>query len=357
MSRFDEALRHLGSGRPAVLIDEDHGEICSVVVAADSVTPEGLIALEAEGCGDPVLWLGAGEPFTFAAADGAQRISRRVAPNGVLERARESEAAIDALRLSGGRAAAFLMPVALPGGLLAEDGAASAFAAAQDLPLFSIQDVIAARLSRERIIEFAASARLPSLYAEAPLEVRAFRSLLDGGEHLAMVHGPLGREPLVRLHSECLTGDALGSLRCDCGDQLRESLRLMSKHPDGGVVIYLRGQEGRGIGLVNKIRAYALQDSGRDTVEANVDLGFPADLRSYGVAVQILNMLGVARLKLLSNNPDKQRALERYGIEVGERLSLRIPTNPYNAVYIDTKRNKMGHDFLAPADGTLALPV
>jgi 3,4-dihydroxy 2-butanone 4-phosphate synthase/GTP cyclohydrolase II len=212
------------------------------------------------------------------------------------------------------------------------------------------------RLGRETIVEEAAVAHLPSIHAAGPFDVHAYRGLLDGCEHLAMVHAPQGAGesapftdvlPLVRVHSECLTGDALGSLRCDCGDQLRRSLALIAADPVGGAVIYLRGHEGRGIGLVNKIRAYALQDRGLDTVEANEELGFPADLRDYAVAVQILGLLGAKRVRLLSNNPRKGVALERYGIAVAERLPLRIGPNPHNARYLETKRRKLGHDLLA----------
>ena len=216
----------------------------------------------------------------------------------------------------------------------------------------SIQDIIAHRLLTETVVEEAAMARLPSRYAAQPFEVHAFRSLVDGSEHLALVRRPgdggaFGPEPLVRLHSECLTGDALGSLRCDCGEQLRSALQQVAEDPQGGAVIYLRGQEGRGIGLANKIRAYALQEQGFDTVDANIELGFPADLRDYGVAVQILNALGVKRLRLLSNNPLKQAALERYGMTVAERHGLRIGPNPDNAAYLETKRTRMGHDLAA----------
>jgi 3,4-dihydroxy 2-butanone 4-phosphate synthase/GTP cyclohydrolase II len=167
---------------------------------------------------------------------------------------------------------------------------------------------------------------------------------LDGTEHLALIRNPLAGTPLVRLHSECLTGDALGSLRCDCGPQLQEALRQIATG-DGGALIYLRAQEGRGIGLANKIRAYALQDQGHDTVEANTALGFAPDARDYRIAAQILRTLGIKRLRLLSNNPDKALSLEQFGIEVDERVPLEIPANPHNWRYLATKRDKFGHTF------------
>ena len=217
------------------------------------------------------------------------------------------------------------------------------------MPFVSVEDVVAHRLSTEQVVEEVAAADLPSLHAPG-LRVHALRSRADGSEHLALVHRPpggFGPEPLVRLHSECLTGDALGSLRCDCGDQLRDALARVGEDPQGGAVLYLRGQEGRGIGLANKIRAYALQDHGFDTVDANIELGFPADARHYGVAVGMLNLIGIRRLRLLSNNPAKSAALERYGIAVAERRGLRIGPNPHNASYLDTKRRRMGHDLAA----------
>jgi len=186
-----------------------------------------------------------------------------------------------------------------------------------------------------------ASADLPSAFSGDAMRVHAFRNLLDGTEHLAMVKAPMSGVPLVRVHSECLTGDALGSLRCDCGAQLQESLRMIGE--SGGVLIYLRGQEGRGIGLANKIRAYALQDNGRDTVEANTDLGFAADARDYAIAAQILRALDVVTITLLTNNPQKAETLRANGIDVREQQSLIIAPNPFNLRYLQTKREKLGH--------------
>jgi 3,4-dihydroxy 2-butanone 4-phosphate synthase / GTP cyclohydrolase II len=192
-------------------------------------------------------------------------------------------------------------------------------------------------------VEFIAAADLPTIYSELPFRAHAFRSLVDGSEHLAMVAaGKAVGAPLVRMHSECLTGDALGSLRCDCGPQLQESLRRIAVSP-GGVLVYLRGHEGRGIGLANKIRAYTLQDEGLDTVEANRALGLPEDARDYGQAAQILLLLGVSEVRLLTNNPDKVLALRNNGIEVSSVEPLVIAPNPFNSLYLDTKAEKFGH--------------
>lgn len=383
MSALDEALRHLGSGEPAVLTDEDRSGVGFLVAPADGADAALLHLMQREGERAPTLWsdttmmgslrsfdskpaavasaLAADFPRQAAAAlkalfsrdngsapadlDRLGLARGAVEPHGVLANASEAEAAVDAVRLAGRLPAALVTSLKLTGGVLAADDAASDWSVRHGMPIFSIQDVLAARLASETTVDRVASARLPSLFTDVPLEVQAYRSRVDGVEHLALVHGPLGPDPLVRLHSECLTGDALGSLRCDCGDQLRASLRLIGEHASGGVVVYLRGQEGRGIGLANKIRAYALQDLGRDTVEANLDLGFPADLRSYAVAVQILRELGVGSVKLLTNNPEKSRSLGRYGIRVTEQVALRIEPNPHSAAYLDTKRRKLGHDF------------
>jgi 3,4-dihydroxy 2-butanone 4-phosphate synthase / GTP cyclohydrolase II len=193
-------------------------------------------------------------------------------------------------------------------------------------------------------IEEVASAELPSGFAASPLRLHAYRRISDGVEHVALVKGPMPHRPLVRLHSECLTGDAFGSLRCDCGAQLQEAIRIISES-EGGAVIYLRNQEGRGIGLANKIRAYALQDQGRDTVEANTELGFAADARDYASGAAILAALGVRSLTLLSNNSRKAWALRALGFDVEER-SLIIPPNPHSSRYLRTKQEKLGHNII-----------
>ena len=360
MPRLEAALACLRSGGVVLLVDEEREASAHLVAVSSMATSEALSDLLDHGQGpvsvvasnrsesqgdDPSAASGSRSQMAAISAALARVAGRHGPPEvaavaidrrGVLAHPGASEGAADLLGIAGIGSPALVRAAALPGGLLAPSGAAPRVAHRQGFVLVSIQDVIAHRLLTETIVEEAAVARLPSRFAAQPFEVHAFRSLVDGSEHLALVRRPgdggaFGPEPLVRLHSECLTGDALGSLRCDCGEQLRSALQQVATDPQGGAVIYLRGQEGRGIGLANKIRAYALQEQGFDTVDANIELGFPADLRDYGVAVQMLNALGVKRLRLLSNNPLKQTALERYGIVVAERHGLRIGPNPDNA--------------------------
>ena len=205
--------------------------------------------------------------------------------------------------------------------------------------------MLTAAMSRDlgrSLVEEVARAGLPSAYAPEGLNARAFRSRVDGVEHLALVKGAPCAGALVRVHSECLTGDALGSLRCDCGEQLRAAIALIGASP-AGALIYLRGHEGRGIGLANKIAAYALQDQGLDTAEANAALGFAPDERDYGVAAQIITALGLDDIRLLTNNPLKSEALERHGVRVRQDVPLVVAANAHNAEYLATKRDKMGH--------------
>jgi 3,4-dihydroxy 2-butanone 4-phosphate synthase/GTP cyclohydrolase II len=191
-------------------------------------------------------------------------------------------------------------------------------------------------------VEEVASARLPSAHAPEGLTARAFRSRIDGVEHLALVKGQPAAGALVRVHSECLTGDALGSLRCDCGEQLRAAMALIGAS-ESGALIYVRGHEGRGIGLANKIAAYALQDEGLDTAQANSALGFPHDLRNYEVAARILKAIGLTSIRLLSNNPRKAEALSRHGVKILEEVPLIVGANPQNADYLAAKRDTLGH--------------
>lgn len=194
---------------------------------------------------------------------------------------------------------------------------------------------------KTRVTEIA-RARMPSVYTEGELEMRAFRDSETGIEHVALVKAGNASVPLVRIHSECLTGEAFGSLRCDCGPQLQEAIRQVDES-EGGAVIYLRGHEGRGIGLANKIRAYALQDKGLDTVEANLALGFTADGRDFAVAARILEALGMTEINLLSNNPAKAMALQDHGIAIAAVKPLAIDPNPHNVKYLAAKRDKFGH--------------
>jgi 3,4-dihydroxy 2-butanone 4-phosphate synthase/GTP cyclohydrolase II len=267
----------------------------------------------------------------------------RAADGGVLARNGHTEGAIDLMRLAGLAPAAVICEVMGESGHMAQRPELNRFAAEHDIPVLTIAELVEHRWATERLVEEVASADLPTAYADGVLRVHAFKSVVDGMEHLAIVRAPFGRAPLVRVHSECLTGDALGSLRCDCGPQLNEAQRLISEDSQGGVVVYLRGQEGRGIGLGNKIRAYALQDQGLDTLDANTALGLPADARHYGIAAQILKALGIDHLRLLTNNPAKAEALAGYGLNVDERLPLVIPPNPFNRRYLATKVARFGH--------------
>jgi 3,4-dihydroxy 2-butanone 4-phosphate synthase/GTP cyclohydrolase II len=220
--------------------------------------------------------------------------------------------------------------------------ALQAFAAEHGLQIISIADLIRYRRVREKLVRRVSEARIPTRHGEFTAYV--YESILDGAEHLAFVRGEVAGAPdvLVRVHSECLTGDVFGSLRCDCGVQLDVALEAVAA-ADRGVVVYLRGHEGRGIGLGHKMRAYSLQDQGRDTVEANVELGFPADSREYGIGSQILVDLGITTMRLMTNNPAKYGGLEGYGLEIVERVPLRIEPNDENISYLRAKQDKLGH--------------
>jgi len=217
------------------------------------------------------------------------------------------------------------------------------FAEKHGLLILTIADLIAWRKKREKLVERVCEADLPTRYGH--FRIITYRDKITGYEHVALVKGELnGEEPvLVRVHSECLTGDALGSLRCDCGDQLHRAMEMVEKE-GRGVVLYMRQHEGRGIGLLNKVCAYHLQDQGLDTVEANLRLGYPPDLRDYGIGAQILVDLGVRKIRLLTNNPKKIAALSGYGLEIVERIPIEIEPNPYNQRYLRAKKEKLGHE-------------
>jgi 3,4-dihydroxy 2-butanone 4-phosphate synthase / GTP cyclohydrolase II len=266
----------------------------------------------------------------------------RAAEGGVLARMGHTEGSIDLMRLAGLRPAAVICEIMGDNGEMMRRPALEVFGREHGLPILTIEALVKHRKATEVLVQEVARADLPSAFADEALRVHAFRSLVDGVEHLAIVRHPLPSVPLIRVHSECVTGEALGSLRCDCGPQLQESLRLVSES-DGGAVIYVRNHEGRGIGLANKILAYALQDKGHDTVEANTQLGFAPDARDYSVAAHMLKALGVSSLVLLTNNPEKASALRDMGLEVVEQRPLVVEPNPFNAAYISTKRDRMGH--------------
>jgi 3,4-dihydroxy 2-butanone 4-phosphate synthase/GTP cyclohydrolase II len=266
----------------------------------------------------------------------------RAEAGGVLARAGHTEGSVDLMRIAGLRPAAVICEIMKPDGEMARLDDLRAFSAAHDIPILTIAEVAAHRIAHEQLVDAAAAATLPTAYAPQGLTARAFVSRIDGREYLALVKGEPADGALVRVHSECLTGDVLGSLRCDCGDQLQAALARIGES-ESGVLIYLNGHEGRGVGLANKIRAYALQDEGLDTVEANAALGFADDLRDYAVAAQILKALGLARVRLLSNNPRKTAGLAGYGVEVIEEIALTPPANPHNRGYLAAKRDKLGH--------------
>jgi 3,4-dihydroxy 2-butanone 4-phosphate synthase/GTP cyclohydrolase II len=265
----------------------------------------------------------------------------RYREGGVLCRAGHTEASIDLVRLAELRPAAVLAEIVNDDGTMTRLPGLFRFAKKHGLKICSVADLIEYRRTREKLVEKVESVNLPTEFGD--FELHLYRSTIDGQQHLALVKGDVsgGKSILVRVHSECLTGDVFGSRRCDCGPQLHQAMRQVS-HAGCGVIIYMR-QEGRGIGLGAKIRAYKLQERGLDTVEANLQLGYKMDLREYGLGAQILCDLGVKTIRLLTNNPKKVVGLQGYGLEIVEQLPIQVKPNPHNERYLKTKREKLGH--------------
>jgi 3,4-dihydroxy 2-butanone 4-phosphate synthase/GTP cyclohydrolase II len=261
---------------------------------------------------------------------------------GVLRRTGQTEGSVDLSRLAGLKPAGVICEIMNEDGTMSRMPDLEKFAKQHDLMIVTVADIIRYRLNMESLVKRAVDTFLPTEYG-GDFRAIIYENIVDSNSHIALVKGEWepDEEVLVRVHSECLTGDSLGSLRCDCGDQLHKAMALIEAEGKG-IIVYMR-QEGRGIGLFNKMRAYALQDQGKDTVEANIELGFDEDLRDYGIGAQILRDLGVSKMRLLTNNPRKIIGLEAYGIKITERISIQSKPKKHNIKYLQTKKKKMGH--------------
>ncbi|NIH79971.1 3,4-dihydroxy 2-butanone 4-phosphate synthase/GTP cyclohydrolase II [Amycolatopsis viridis] len=394
---IEKAIADIAAGRPVVVVDdEDRENEGDLIFAAEKATPELLafmvrytsgyvcVALTEGDCNRldlPPMYhtnqdqRGTAYTVTVDAADGittgisaADRahtirlladpksqasdfrrpghvVPLRAKEGGVLRRPGHTEASVDLARMAGLHPAGVLCEIVSQKdeGDMARREELEIFAADHDLQIITIADLIAYRRRHEKQVERVAEARIP--LAAGEFRAVGYDSLLDGIEHVAFVYGEIGdgEDILVRVHSECLTGDVFGSLRCDCGPQLEAALQIVADE-GRGIVLYIRGHEGRGIGLLHKLQAYQLQDLGADTVDANLALGVPADARDYGTGAQILCDLGVRSMRLLTNNPAKRIGLEGYGLTITGRVPLPISPNPENLRYLRTKRDRMGHD-------------
>jgi len=266
----------------------------------------------------------------------------RSLPGGVLRRTGQTEGSVDLCRLAGLKPAGIICEIMNDDGTMSRMPELKKFGKEHDLHIVTVADIIQYLIAKESLVKRMVETNLPSKYG-GDFKMIVYENVVDTHHHIALVKGEWeeDEEVLVRVHSECLTGDCLGSMRCDCGDQLENAMRMIAKRGKGAIV-YMR-QEGRGIGFLNKIKAYALQDQGRDTIEANEDLGFEADLRDYGVGAQIIRDLGIKKIQLLTNNPKKIVGLEGYGLVVTERISIEIEPQPENLKYLSTKKERMGH--------------
>ncbi len=390
---IEDAIQDIRDGKMVILVDdEDRENEGDLTMAAEKVTPEAINFMAKYGRGLICLSLSPekieqldlpqmsdkntasfGTAFTvsieakkgvttgISAADRATTILTAVHPDcrpedlarpghvfplraqkgGVLKRAGQTEGSVDLARLAGLTQAGVICEIMNDDGTMSRVPELAEFAEKHNMRMVTIKALIEYRMRRESFVKRAASTRLPTEYGE--FTAIAYENDLDDYNHLALVKGEIkpGDEVLVRVHSECLTGDVLHSLRCDCGDQLHKAMEIIEQEGKG-VILYMR-QEGRGIGLVNKLRAYELQDKGMDTVEANIQLGFKADLRDYGVGAQMLVDLGIKKMRLLTNNPRKIVGLEGYGLEVVQRVPMEIPAHATNIKYLKTKKKKMGH--------------
>ena len=394
VSSIEEVIEDIKAGKMVILVDdEDRENEGDLYMAASAVTPEAVNFMATHGRGLICLTLSPelidklelpmmvsdnkspyGTGFTISieaatgvttgisAADRARTIEVAVAPDakpadiispghifplrarkgGVLVRLGQTEGSVDLSRLSGLTPAGVICEIMKEDGTMARMPDLEIFAAEHGLKICTIADLVAYRLREDVLVHRAAEARIPTEHA-GEFNAVVYRNDVDKFEHLALVKGEINPEKkvLVRVHSECLTGDVFGSARCDCGDQLHAAMRMIDQEGTG-IVLYMR-QEGRGIGLVNKLKAYTLQDGGMDTVEANHKLGFKADLRDYGIGAQILHDLGVRKMSLLTNNPKKIVGLEGYGIEVVDRFPIEMEVCEENKSYLQCKRDRMGH--------------